>query len=381
VPVAFRSAGTFVFGGTFDDVTPGLPAGWQQGDIFILFVEDEFGGNSRTQAGWTAIYTDDETPGHVFWRRAGADETAPLVAGDGSDHTSAQILAFSGCVDTGSPIDAGTFGATTDDSSSSFAVTGGSTGYANEMIVAAVFAAIDATGARVSGWTNASLTGVTELTDNFTTQGSGGGFAVATGARSTIGASGTTSGSLSGGSQWLAVQFGLIPVVLTTGTGAVAIPAVTGAGAGAIAITGTGASGLGAVIGVGSGLAVSIGMGAATIGAVAGDGGGQVAIAGAGSQAVGAVSGAGAGQLSDPVDINGSGSATIAAMTPAGAGALAIAGEADATIGAVGGAGAGIMPPPAVTPPGRILALPEAGAAGRFLPLPESRQSGRILEF
>ena len=102
----FVSAGTPA-GGT-GTVTPGLPSGWQQDDIFLLVVETPANTNTPP-AGWTAVTNSPQGDGsttstfiNVYWRRATASESAPTVP-DSGNHTYAVILAFRGCPTSGNP--------------------------------------------------------------------------------------------------------------------------------------------------------------------------------------------------------------------------------------------------------------------------------------
>ncbi len=110
-------------GGT-GDVTPALPTGWAEGDIFLLTVESA-NQPGATPSGYTAAYTarGTGTAGgtssgslEVFWKRATASESAPTVA-DRGDHTIAAMTAWRGCKASGTPltldIDSGTTSDTT----------------------------------------------------------------------------------------------------------------------------------------------------------------------------------------------------------------------------------------------------------------------------
>jgi hypothetical protein len=201
---AFRSAGTFSSSTTA--ATPGLPAGWQQNDLFLLLVESdnqaitapsgytEQGAQASKATGTTGGTGASATRLGVFWKIAGSSESGPSVA-DTGNHTSAQLLAFSG-VNTSSPFDASTDGveATSDTSGSVQSVT---TTAAGELVVVVCSTGADvASTAQFSAWANSNLTGLAEITDQCGTAGNGGGFGAAAGTMATAGATGATTVTL-----------------------------------------------------------------------------------------------------------------------------------------------------------------------------------------
>src|SRR5689334_18687663 len=86
-------------------ISPGLPAGWQPGDIFVMETESAASEPVTAPAGWTdmAVPTGNGISQlGIFWRRAQSGDASPTVA-DSGNHTSAIISAFRGCKATGSP--------------------------------------------------------------------------------------------------------------------------------------------------------------------------------------------------------------------------------------------------------------------------------------
>lgn len=178
----WRSAGTFVSG--IGSVTPGLPAGWAQNDIFILAVEAKATDTIATPSGWTAVVsspqtttTGSSTSGKlaVFYRRATASESAPVLA-DSGDHTAAIIHAISGCVKYGSPIDVEA-GGENDSASTDVFMAAVTTTVADTLIVYIGGHGVSTTSAQVTLNTNwGNLNAITERSDNSTNSGTGGGI-------------------------------------------------------------------------------------------------------------------------------------------------------------------------------------------------------------
>jgi hypothetical protein len=210
---------TFVAAGTFatgtGSVTPGLPAGWAQDDIFILVVQSEGGASISPPGAFTLIDSASTGTGAgsckeaVFYLRASASESAPTVS-DTGDHTLAVILAFRGCITTGNPI--ATFTAAIATSTTSLSFGSITTTVADCLIVLAGTHGLDTTGGQVSGYTNASLTSLAELFDDSATDGFGGGIFVAAGGKPAAGSTGTTSATLASSGNAVLYSLALTPV-------------------------------------------------------------------------------------------------------------------------------------------------------------------------
>lgn len=186
------------------DVTPAVPTGTAENDILILAVEtanetvtapsgytevdvSPFGGGTAGAIGGSGLA--------VFWKRAGASETAPTVT-DPGNHALAVLLAYQGAITAGNPFNATaeSHETTTNDTSVEWpAVT---TTIDNCLIINIGNDLRDATGARLSGWTNSNLSSLTERYDGGTTSGNGGGLYVADGLLATAGDSGATTGTI-----------------------------------------------------------------------------------------------------------------------------------------------------------------------------------------
>ena len=179
--------------------TPGIPTGTTTNDIMLLFAESN-GQAISTPSGWAQIDTQTTTGTRlsVFWKRATASESAPTVA-DPGDHVTARIHTIRGCVETGNPYNAfqGGVEATSD---TSLSATGTTTTLVNCLVVVGATSSADITTsgtAAWSGWTNASLSSLTERSDDRRTEGDGGCLGVATGGKATAGATGSTTATLS----------------------------------------------------------------------------------------------------------------------------------------------------------------------------------------
>jgi hypothetical protein len=185
------------------NVSPQLPSGWQQNDIFLLFCETA---NQAVTAptGWTQVTNSPQGTGTaggntatrltVFWRRATASESAPTIA-DPGNHVVAGILAFRGVVESGDPWDV-TAGDTLPSASTSVSIPGATTTVLGCMVVVAVATGPDTNTAQCSNWANSNLQGLTELVDYYANAGNGGGFGVAAGTQQSAGNYGTTTATV-----------------------------------------------------------------------------------------------------------------------------------------------------------------------------------------
>ncbi|MEK7488154.1 MAG: hypothetical protein AAB598_02425, partial [Patescibacteria group bacterium] len=185
-------------------ITPDMPAGVQTNDILLLFIETSdqaitVSGGTET---WTQIANSPVTGATgtrltAFWARASQyNPTSPTTA-DSGNHQLARMIAFRGAIQTGNPWDViATDVENTSDTSVSFpSVT---TAVADTLIVMAL-AGDGPDGnstANFSGWTNASLTGLTEHIDNRVASGDGGLIGAASGIKAAAGVTGATTVTL-----------------------------------------------------------------------------------------------------------------------------------------------------------------------------------------
>jgi hypothetical protein len=203
---AFKSAGggglalpTFVANGSLGfgtgAITPGLPTGWAQNDILVLIIETNNQAitvSGYTEAGSSPASNAGTNPTRltVFWKRAGASETAPTTS-DSGDHQVGRMAAYRGCVTTGDPFDV-----TNSDSGgvgTAISIVGATTTWNNSLVLAAVASTDNVSASRFSGWANSDLSSVTERIDNGRNDGAGGTIGLADGGKAVAGAYGTTS--------------------------------------------------------------------------------------------------------------------------------------------------------------------------------------------
>ena len=222
VTASFGGGGgiTFVAAGTFQSstgtVTPGLPSGTAENDILVMLC---FTGNQPiTVSGWTEAGNSPQSEGAsygfrltVFWKRAGASESAPTTSDSGLVNA-AQILGFRGCVATGNPFDvtSGSVGAT---DNTTVTIPGVTTTGANAMVISALaFYRVANSTTNISSGANSNLTDFAERADQAAIIGAvDGGFAAFSGIKASAGATGDTTGTLASSSTKAYWTGALIP--------------------------------------------------------------------------------------------------------------------------------------------------------------------------
>lgn len=105
--IAFRAAGALTTGTI--SVTPPLPAGHAANDILVVLVASlDNGVHSVGVAGYTQIGSQkNNTTGlttSLWWKRDGGSESAPAVNNTGVGSILAVMAAYSGCTQSGSPV-------------------------------------------------------------------------------------------------------------------------------------------------------------------------------------------------------------------------------------------------------------------------------------
>jgi hypothetical protein len=198
---AVFAAPTFVAVGTVAQGTqtanPALPAGQQLNDILIFIAGSAIAPISSGPTGYTQFEAETGGTGElrIYWKRSiGGGEASQVVSiSPSSTGVMARMLAFRGCVLSGSPID---------QTISSFAAAGTSLTFPvitstrpQTMVVNACQASQStSTGtAEFSAWLNANLQSITEIIDNTNTIGNGVGLGAAYGVLPTIASSGATT--------------------------------------------------------------------------------------------------------------------------------------------------------------------------------------------
>ena len=106
--ISFVSAGSTALA-SHDNVTPGLPPGWAENDIFICIIISKDNVNSTMPIGWTAIDSGtnngDDIRTSVYYRRAISGDVSPLIIHPNGSDIVASISAYRGVITTGSPLD------------------------------------------------------------------------------------------------------------------------------------------------------------------------------------------------------------------------------------------------------------------------------------
>ena len=221
---AFVAVGTVATGTT--TMTPALPSGIATGDILLLFVETANQAvtiSNQNNGTWAQVTNSPQGTGTaggtvatsltIFWSRYNGSQGAPTTSVTSGDHQIGQIAAFRGTVASGNPWDV-TAGNVASTASTSVSIPGATTTVANTLVLAIVANGTDTTTAQTSGWTNSNLTSLTELMDNSTNTGNGGGFGIATGGKATAGTYSTTTATLATSSVQGRMSIALKPATL-----------------------------------------------------------------------------------------------------------------------------------------------------------------------
>jgi hypothetical protein len=183
-------------------VTPDVPAGTDLGDVLVLFVESEnqavpaISGYADVLGSPVSVTTGTVTRLTVRWHRADGPESGTVTVPDPGDHAIARIVGVRGCIAQADPWNV-TATATHLVSNTAASCPTVTTTVANCLVLAAVATGTDvASTAHAASWANANLANVTERCDDWTTNGLGGGFAVASGEKAAAGVVGATTTTL-----------------------------------------------------------------------------------------------------------------------------------------------------------------------------------------
>lgn len=190
-----RSVGAVAAAAAVSSIQPALPAGYQADDILLLVCEHTPTTDVPTvDQGYTLLATQNQgtnTRLDVYWKRAAASETAPIVTSGAPNHYVGVLIAIQGCSTTGLPFDFDLTGSTATNVTHS--IPAGRTSGPDRLVIGCISRANDAAGAGFSGWTNADLASLTEVIDDGTLTGNGGGIAIVSGQKATAGAFGATT--------------------------------------------------------------------------------------------------------------------------------------------------------------------------------------------
>lgn len=255
-----EAAITYVTKGNFASGTGalavGVPAGYQDGDVFLLFVESA-NQTITTPSGWTQVANSPQYTGTaakaggvrlaVFYKVVSGAQSSVSVT-DSGDHTTAIIANFRG-VDTTSPIHL-TSGAVKATASTSISTPSLTTTIANTMIVNAVGLDKDAndTDTITTAWSNANISPpdgkYEERHDQSYNGGVGGGIAFATGIKAVAGAIGNTNLTADSSTTHVYITIALKPLpeatipIVTTTTPVTSITTTTAIGGGNVTSNG-----------------------------------------------------------------------------------------------------------------------------------------------
>lgn len=187
------------------DISPALPAGHTTNDILLLVVQTSQetvtvpSGYRRVgpQPGVGDSAAALSTRLSMFWKRDGGSESAPTVT-DPGDHALAVIVGLRGCRTDLDPF----LSAHADrvfPAGTSVSMGGWVTPMDNCLILNLVVHGLDTSSAVFSGWTNATLTSVTEQFNASVTDGNGGGIGIVSGLLASAGEFGPTTATQTSG--------------------------------------------------------------------------------------------------------------------------------------------------------------------------------------
>lgn len=208
-------------------VTAPYPGGYTAvaDDIALTFCECINTNTIVPPSGWATVFTSTVATGTVtelvcLWRRVVGGDVAPSIA-DPGDHIIARMIIVRGCVTTGNPWD---IAPTSQElaADTTVSIPGGTTSVADCLVLAAFSTGQDISStAGATGWTNASLASLTERMDGWTTNGNGGGFAMASGEKAAAGVVSATTATLS-----LAANFKALGMIALKGAAAAPVPPI-----------------------------------------------------------------------------------------------------------------------------------------------------------
>jgi hypothetical protein len=199
-------------------ITPAFPTSYTAvaNDVAITFLESESADTVTAPTGWAlapaqTVSTGTTTKLTPIWKRLVGGDTAPTIA-DAGDHLIGRMMIVRGCVTSGNPWN--NIGGTTElVADATVSIPAIVTSADDCLIVAAFGTGQDiASTAGATGWANPTLDGLVERMDDWTTSGTGGGFAVATGVSARAGGVAPTTCTLS-----LASNFKTLIVIALAG--------------------------------------------------------------------------------------------------------------------------------------------------------------------
>jgi hypothetical protein len=187
-------------------ITPGIPTGTVADDVLILLHEMDpvlsaaaLGAvTGYTEVAASPVSQSGGLPTRLTarWHRATGAESGTVSVPAVTNHQSARIIGFRGCVTIGNPWNI-TAGTVQSDTTTTVTWTGVTTTSIDCLILHAVTTGTDvASTTHISAFTNANLSGIAEQVDNWTSSGTGGGIGACTGGLATAGGPFATTATL-----------------------------------------------------------------------------------------------------------------------------------------------------------------------------------------
>lgn len=196
MPITYVGAGADSSAGANTNINLTVPAGVVEGDLLMVAIQGA--SVNDTISGWSQIaYSGaDATRMQVIYKYAGSSESTLDYPGN-FNHVYGRMFAWRGVDSTVAPVVDFLAASGTANASTSISWGAVTTTVANSLVVVVAGWDLDNAGPLLSSVSNGNLTGLAELSDGGTTQGHGGGIALAAGIKSTTGSTGTTSGTWS----------------------------------------------------------------------------------------------------------------------------------------------------------------------------------------
>lgn len=185
-------------------MTPALPAGIAANDIILIVAETVGGQSINLPTSWAHITSgasnvspvvqSTNTQLTVFWRRYDGAFTAPLLSGP-VDHCIGRTIAIRGCPTTGNPWNV--VAVATEALSDTSVTWPGATTTAPDTLVLEILAlSADIGSGQIAAMTNAAYTSITEQMDDGTLTGNGGVIICYSGIKTTAGATGSSTATV-----------------------------------------------------------------------------------------------------------------------------------------------------------------------------------------
>lgn len=177
--------------GTASSVTTGAAITTVADDVALVVIETAGDETIAPPTNWAHITGSPFQTGnsrmHIFWHRLASTSLATTTfTSSGENHVVGALSIFRGVKPNGNPwTQIGTYGSQS--SGTAISVAGLTTTIPNSLIVDCATHSDDTAAVYFSGWTNASLASITEVVDNSSGQGNGGGAVMAIGVKAAAG--------------------------------------------------------------------------------------------------------------------------------------------------------------------------------------------------